>query len=125
MTIFNWGCAQAAIAEAHAHGFTGYNLDWEVDRQWADDPMCHDTIVFLTKFANALHGASPRIGLSIDIPAGSSMCSPDSTRLFAALPADRVITMGSYSATSPTVADFHRYMVDGLAAFGNRFGMVR
>jgi hypothetical protein len=137
---------QTAINEAHAHGITGCtscdfyfcskylnqilmifffffsdNVDWEVNGQWANDPWCHDTITFLTTFANRLHQAS--IGISIDLPSGSSVCSPDSTRLLAQLPADRLITMGTYSATSPTVADFNRYLVDGLAAFGSRFAV--
>jgi hypothetical protein len=58
--------------------------------------------------------------MSVDIPGGSSVCSPDSTRLLAALPA-KLVSMATYSATAPTLADYERYLNDGVAAFGARF----
>lgn len=55
------------------------------------------------------HIPPPRPQLSVDIPGGSSVCSPDSTRLLVALPAT-LVSMATYSATSPTLADFERFL---------------
>jgi hypothetical protein len=86
--------------------------------------MCHDTIVFLINFTTRLHAASPRIGVSVEIPGGASMCSDASTRLMASSPFDRIITMGTYSwCGSPTVARFNDFVVSGMAGFGQRFGV--
>jgi hypothetical protein len=58
----------AAIAEAHAYGFAGYNLDFECSGiNCAEHPTAPGeyeiVLQWLAKFAAAMHAASPRIGV--------------------------------------------------------------
>lgn len=102
--------AEDAIKIAHAQGLTGYNIDLEAD---GSIPWQGNVEPFLTTFVNALHAATPAIGVSYDCgnvpPAGPSVASMD-----------RWISMSTYTSS---LSSFKSGLVQGLAASGSVFGV--
>lgn len=93
----------AAVAEAHAYNFTGYNLDFESHGINGDEhPKSSDgqyelTLAWVASFTQKLHAASPRIAVSYDTGVGPQWGSSKSQSLIRASPVDRLISMATYN----------------------------
>ena len=116
----------AAIAEAHNFNFTGYNLDFESGGINGDEhPKSADgqyelTLGWVATFAQKLHAASPRIGVSYDTGVGPQWGSTKSQLLIKASPVDRLISMATYN---PKFMQYESELAAWSRAVGPRYGV--
>ena len=116
----------AAIAEAHTFNFTGYNLDFESHGINGDEhPKSADgqyelTLGWVASFAQKLHAASPRIGVSYDTGVGPQWGSSKSRALIKASPVDRLISMATYN---PKFVQYESELSAWSRAVGSRYGV--
>jgi hypothetical protein len=107
-----------AVSIAHKHSLNGYNWDLEVDF------MSANLTRFMSAFVNAMHAASPRIGVSFagGHVADGPLC-PNTTascRISPTIPMDRWISMSTYTNQ---MSRFLNVLSHGFNTSGSAYGI--
>jgi hypothetical protein len=95
------------IAEARAHGYTGYNIDWEP----ASGVVKADAAAyakFLDRFATELHDAAGVL-VSVDVSSWSVLWDYE---LISGTAVDQVVTMSTYTGTLATWQRVFQYALE-------------